>query len=90
MRTNLPLMLQCQTQSAVNVKPKKRRAIASEKIQAAKAMQEAYMAEKEAEIARAEREKATQEADILVLKPKLKRRDLNLKQKRRLNRQDAL
>lgn len=29
-------------------------------------MQEAYIAEKEAEIARAEREKATQEADILV------------------------
>lgn len=43
-----------------------KRATASEKIQAAKALQEAYIAEKEAEIARAEREKATQEADILV------------------------
>ena len=43
-----------------------KRAIASEKIQAAKALQEAYVAEKEAELARAAREKATLEADILV------------------------
>lgn len=43
-----------------------KRATASEKIQAAKALQEAYVAEKEAELARADREKATQEADILV------------------------
>ena len=55
----------------------KRRAIASEKIQAAKAMQEAYMAEKEAEIARAEREKATQEADILV-KAEIEKKRLEL------------
>lgn len=43
-----------------------RRATASEKIQAAKALKEAYLAEQEAEISRAAREKATQEADILV------------------------
>ena len=43
-----------------------RRATASEKIQAAKALQEAYIAEQEAELSRAAREKATQEADILV------------------------
>ena len=35
-------------------------------MQAAKALEEAYMAEKEAEIARAEREKATQAANIVV------------------------
>ncbi len=43
-----------------------KRAMASEKIQSAKALQEAYLAEQEAELARAAREKATQEADILV------------------------
>ncbi len=43
-----------------------KRATSSEKIQTAMALQEAYVAEKEAELARAEREKATQEADILV------------------------
>jgi flotillin len=43
-----------------------RRATASEKIQAAKALQEAYLAEQEAELSRAARERATQEADILV------------------------
>jgi flotillin len=43
-----------------------KRATASEKIQAAKALQEAYVAEQEAELARAAREKATQEADVLV------------------------
>jgi len=43
-----------------------RLATASEKIQAAKALQEAYLAEKEAEQARASREKATKEADIIV------------------------
>jgi len=55
----------------------KRRAIASEKIQAAKALQEAYIAEKEAELARAEREKATQEADILV-KAEIEKKKLEL------------
>jgi len=55
----------------------KRRAIASEKIQAAKALQEAYIAEKEAELARAEKEKATQEADILV-KAEIEKKKLEL------------
>ncbi|MGI6701375.1 MAG: flotillin family protein [Christensenellales bacterium] len=43
-----------------------RRAVAAEKIQSAKALEEAYEAEKEAELARAALEKATQEADIIV------------------------
>ena len=41
-------------------------AIASEKVQAAKALEEAYAAEREAEAARAAREKATQFADIVI------------------------
>jgi flotillin len=43
-----------------------KRAIASEKVQAAKALEEAYAAEKEAENARASRDKATKYADIVV------------------------
>jgi len=43
-----------------------RRATASEKVQNAKALEEAYSAEEAAEKARAAREKATKEADILV------------------------
>lgn len=43
-----------------------KRAIASEKVQAAKALEEAYAAEKEAENARAIRDKASQYADIVV------------------------
>ena len=43
-----------------------RKAIAAEKVQAAKALEEAYLAEEHAEISRAKKEKATQEADILV------------------------
>ncbi|MBC8533016.1 flotillin family protein [Yeguia hominis] len=43
-----------------------RRAIAAEKIAAAKALEEAYAAEQAAERARAERELATQQADILT------------------------
>ena len=43
-----------------------RLATAAEKIQAAKAKEEAYVAEQQAEAARASREKATQEADIIV------------------------
>ncbi|MEZ4948133.1 MAG: SPFH domain-containing protein [Saprospiraceae bacterium] len=43
-----------------------RTATAAEKIQSAKALEEAYEAEKIAEIARALRDKATQEADIIV------------------------
>jgi len=43
-----------------------RLATAAEKIQAAKAREEAYVAEQQAEAARAAREKATQEADVIV------------------------
>lgn len=43
-----------------------RLAIASEKVQAAKALEESYAAEKEAELARAERERSSQQADIIV------------------------
>jgi flotillin len=43
-----------------------RSAIASEKVQAAKALEEAYAAEQDAEKARAERERASQMADIIV------------------------
>ena len=39
---------------------------ASEKVQAAKALEESYIAEKEAEITRAERERSTQLADVIV------------------------
>ncbi len=41
-------------------------AIASEKVQAAKALEESYAAEKDAEIARAERVRSSQMADIVV------------------------
>ncbi|GHC45949.1 flotillin family protein [Ulvibacter litoralis] len=41
-------------------------AIASEKVQSAKALQESYIAEKEAENTRAERERSTQLADIII------------------------
>jgi len=51
-----------------------RKAMASEKIQAANALQEAYEAEKMAELARAAREKATQEADIIIQAEIAKRR----------------
>jgi flotillin len=43
-----------------------RKAIASEKVNAAKALQEAYDAEKNAEIVRADRDKSSQVADIIV------------------------
>ncbi len=43
-----------------------RKATAAEKIQAANSLQEAYLAEKEAELARAARERASREADIIV------------------------
>jgi flotillin len=43
-----------------------RRATAAEKIAAAKALEDAYVAEQKAELARAQREKATQEADVIV------------------------
>lgn len=44
-----------------------RRATAAEKVQSAKALEEAYLAEKDAELGRAARERATKEADVLVL-----------------------
>lgn len=43
-----------------------RLAVAAEKVQAAKALEEAYKSERDAELARAEREKATQHANIIV------------------------
>ncbi|WP_204344291.1 flotillin family protein [Psychroserpens algicola] len=41
-------------------------AIAAEKVQSAKALEESYAAEKDAEIARAERERSSQMADVIV------------------------
>ncbi|MEM6686241.1 MAG: SPFH domain-containing protein [Bacteroidota bacterium] len=41
-------------------------AIAAEKVQAAKALEESYAAEREAELARAERERSSQQADVIV------------------------
>ena len=41
-------------------------AVAAEKVQAAKAIEEAYKSERDAELARAEREKATQQANVVV------------------------
>lgn len=43
-----------------------RKAVAAEKVTQAKALEEAYAAEKEAEIARALRDEATQKADIII------------------------
>lgn len=43
-----------------------RLAVAAEKVQSAKALQEAYQSERDAELARAEREKATQQANVVV------------------------
>ncbi len=43
-----------------------RLAVAAEKVQAAKALEEAYKSERDAELARAEREKASQQANIVV------------------------
>ena len=43
-----------------------RLAVAAEKVQAAKALEEAYKSERDAELARADREKATQQANIVV------------------------
>lgn len=41
-------------------------AVAAEKVQAAKALEESYSAEQSAEVARAARDRATQEADVIV------------------------
>ncbi len=43
-----------------------KKAVAAEKVNEAKALEEAYVAEKEAEISRAHREEATQKADIII------------------------
>ncbi|MBO7466500.1 MAG: flotillin family protein [Bacteroidaceae bacterium] len=43
-----------------------RKAVAAEKVQQAHALQEAYAAEKEAELVRAERERSTQQANVIV------------------------
>ncbi len=43
-----------------------RTAIASEKVQTAKALEESYAAEREAEVVRAERERSSQVADIII------------------------
>lgn len=43
-----------------------RLAVAAEKVQQAHALQEAYAAEREAELARAERERSTQQANVIV------------------------
>jgi flotillin len=57
-------------------------AIASEKVQSAKALEESYAAEKEAELARAERERSSQVADIIV-PAEIDKRKVELMQKRR-------
>ena len=54
-----------------------RLAIAAEKVQAAKALEEAYAAEKEAELSRSAREKATLEADVIV-KAEITKREVEL------------
>lgn len=69
-------------------------ATAAEKIQAAKALEESYAAEKEAEEARAAREKASKEADIIVAAEIEKRRieidaEAEAERKRRLARGEA-
>ena len=51
-----------------------RLATAAEKVQQARALQEAYAAEREAELARAERERSTQQANIIVPEEIEKRR----------------
>lgn len=57
-----------ETTAALHVKQAEMQRVAevAAKVQAAQALQEAYVAEKEAELTRANREKASQEADILV------------------------
>ena len=54
-----------------------RRAVTAEKIMSAKALEEAYAAEQAAETARAAREKATLEADVLV-KAEIQKRQLEI------------
>jgi flotillin len=54
-----------------------RRAIMAEKVQAAKALEESYKAERDAELPRANREKASQEADIIV-KAEIEKRQIEI------------
>lgn len=54
-----------------------RLATAAEKVQAAKALEESYSAERDAETARSSREKATLEADVIV-KTEIKKRQMEL------------
>ncbi len=71
-----------------------RRAIAAEKVQSAKALEEAYAAEQSAEKQRATREKATMEADVIV-KAEIEKRQVEIaaeaeaEQSRRLARGEA-
>ena len=65
-----------------------KRATAAEKIQAAKALEEAYSAEQAAEQARATLEKATLEADVIV-KAEIEKQQLELKAEAELNRPAA-
>ena len=51
-----------------------RRAVAAEKVAQAKALEEAYSAEQRAELARAERERASQQANVIVAQEVEKRR----------------
>ena len=69
-------------------------AVTAENVQAAKAKEESYAAEKEAEIARAFREKATKEADIIVASEIEKRQmeiqaDAEAERQRRLAKGEA-
>jgi len=71
-----------------------RQATAAEKIQAAKALQDAYNAEKEAELARAARELASKEADVIVEAEIAKRKieidaEAHAEQTRRVAKGDA-
>lgn len=60
------LIAQSESQKRVKEAEAEKIAIASEKVQAAKALEEAYSAEKEAETIRAIRDKASQKADIVI------------------------
>ena len=63
-------------------------ATAAEKVQAAKALEESYVAEQKAEAARAERERSTQNANIVVPAEIAKQKQL-LRQKRRQKNQTS-
>jgi flotillin len=65
---NLAKILIANSEAALREKEAEanRKAIAAEKVQAAKALEEAYVSEQEAETERAKRERATQTADIVI------------------------